>query len=80
LIAESSSVFLVDDGTEERAHLVSKTYEQAASSEAATTTETSYSKNGLVLRANSTAAVMLRARQITVGKERKILKERIIGI
>jgi putative nucleotidyltransferase with HDIG domain len=35
--------------------------------------------NEVVLRANSTAAVPLRARQISVGKERKVLKDRIIG-
>ena len=79
LDAESSSVFLVDNGEEDGAHLVSKTYHHPSSSEASDGDETLPSKNGSVLRANSTATVPLRARQITVGKERKILKERVIG-
>jgi putative nucleotidyltransferase with HDIG domain len=79
LDAESSSVFLVDDGTDDGARLLSKTYHQPPSTETKDEDATSLSKNGGILRANSTAAVPLRARQITVGKERKILKERIIG-
>jgi HD-GYP domain-containing protein (c-di-GMP phosphodiesterase class II) len=79
LEAESSSVFLVDDETDEGAHLLSKTYHHPLSSETMSEEAASQSKNEGVLRANSTAAVPLRARQITVGKERKVLKDRIIG-
>ncbi len=79
LDAESSSVFLVDDGVDEGAHLVSKTYHHPNFIENPDIGASSPSKNGGVLRANSTAAVPLRARQITVGKERRILKERVIG-
>ena len=79
LEAESSSVFLVDDSTDEGAHLLSKTYHHPLSSETMSEEAASQSKNGGVFRANSTAAVPLRARQITVGKERKVLKDRIIG-
>jgi len=79
LEAESSSVFLVDDGTDEAARLLSRTYHHALSNENIDEDATLLSKNGVVLRANSTATVPLRAGQITVGKERKILKDRIIG-
>ena len=79
LDAESSSVFLVDDKTDEGAHLLSKTYHQPVAAQTRDEDTTSNNKNGAVLRANSTAAVPLRARQITVGKERKVLSERIIG-
>ena len=79
LDAESSSVFLVDDRSDDGAHLLSKTYHQPVSSGLIDKDTVSNSKNGGVLRANSTAAVPLRARQITVGKERKVLKDRIIG-
>jgi putative nucleotidyltransferase with HDIG domain len=79
LDAESSSVFLVDEGSDEGAHLLSKTYHHPLSSEQLDKDASSHSKNGVVLRANSTAAAPLRAPQITVGKERKVLKDRIIG-
>jgi HD-GYP domain-containing protein (c-di-GMP phosphodiesterase class II) len=79
LEAESSSVFLVDDNTDERGHIISKTFHNPLSADTIAEDAALNSIHGSVMRANSTAAVPLRARQITVGKERKILKERIIG-
>ncbi len=79
LDAESSSVFLVDDKIDEGARLLSKTYHQPECPEKTDADTALCANNGGVLRASSTAAVPLRARQITVGKERKVLNERIIG-
>jgi putative nucleotidyltransferase with HDIG domain len=76
LAAESSKVYLVDTAGENGALLLSKSFAlgDAPESSAAAAERQDYS-----FRARSAVSVPLRARPISVGKERGRLEERVIG-